>query len=92
MDCKSCKGLRVIKANMSHGVIQGKPCPECAHCRHCRTVLKGPDGKIQDRTICDDCERWKSLTEGTLPNSMPSKPSPMAVDSRGLHEKYFQDG
>ena len=78
MECKLCK---------DSGAVQDRPCPECARCEYC-----GSSFQVSEQKICKDCERWKALGMISSPKIPPSKPSPMAANSYGLHEKYFQDG
>ncbi len=59
-------------------------------CDYCHAPVSKADDDEED--ICKICRKLQIITGGSSGEVPESKPSPMAVDSRGLHEKYFSDG
>lgn len=68
-----------------------RPEPKCAICQATVKAKKKHKEPGQE-LICDSCRQWGAIVARDSPEAETKKQDPMATDSRGLHEKYFNDG
>ena len=86
---------RVSHVGLEDLVSKWIPPELCSYCSRKTKDLPNVT-RVHGEVICEECKKWGDHIflhhTGEPKQEEKEKPSPMATDSRGLHEKYFQDG